>query len=215
MEPRSPIALYSCPNLNHFTMSRPFRRILLLALSLLAILHLSTLFRLSTPSPYSSTSPHPLPPQPIGRVFIAANFWNAAQILPFWSTSLLSLIDHLGAGNVFVSVYESGSWDNTKQHLQALDAALEQQGVRRRILLEDRTHKSFITNPPASGEEREGWVHTPDGGMGYRRIPFLAALRNMVLEPLREKGVRYDRILFLNDVVFTVSGPLAMRRRVR
>jgi hypothetical protein len=39
-----------------------------------------------------------------GRVFIAANHWNSAHILPLWSTALRGLIDRLGAENVFVSL---------------------------------------------------------------------------------------------------------------
>ena len=39
-----------------------------------------------------------------------------------------------------------------------------------------------------------------------RRIPYLARLRNLVMEPLfemKKSGQTVDKILFLNDVVFT------------
>jgi hypothetical protein len=53
----------------------------------------------------------------------------------------------------------------------------------------------------------EGWVKTPKGDMELRRIPYLSRTRNMSLKPLEElakQGIIFDKILFLNDVVFTV-----------
>ena len=49
-------------------------------------------------------------------------------------------------------------------------------------------------------------AHSPR--LELRRIPYLARLRNLVMEPLfelRESGVVFDKILFLNDVVFTTQ----------
>jgi len=84
-------------------------------------------------------------------------------------------------------------------------------GVERRVILEETTHADEISRTPRVGEE--GWVVTPRGRKELRRIPFLAKARNRVLEPLVElqaEGGRngsFDRLLFLNDVIFTVRPP--------
>lgn len=58
-----------------------------------------------------------------------------------------------------------------------------------------------------------GWIETGRGKTGWeiRRIPYLANLRNKVLEPFyeSEKG-EWDTILWLNDVVFTTSDILTL-----
>ncbi len=50
-----------------------------------------------------------------------------------------------------------------------------------------------------TGRGRSGWE--------VRRIPHLADLRNRAMRPLREMapGRMFDRVLWINDVVFTVS----------
>ena len=52
-----------------------------------------------------------------------------------------------------------------------------------------------------------GWIDTPRVRKELRRIPYLSRLRNWTLEPLQElaqQGEKFDKVLFLNDVVFTV-----------
>ena len=67
------------------------------------------------------------------------------------------------------------------------------------------------------GVGEEGWIVTPRGKKELRGIPFLARARNRVLEPLfelRAEGGRNrssDRLLFLNDVIFTVGLPQIRR----
>lgn len=105
---------------------------------------------------------------------------------------------------MYVSVQESGSWDDSKGALRELDEALERAGVRRRILLDDTTHADEIRKTPAES----GWIQTSrSDAKELRRVPYLAKLRNLVLKPLEElagEGERFDRVLFVNDVVFTV-----------
>ena len=113
--------------------------------------------------------------------------------------------------NVYFSLYESGSWDNTKGALWELDERLEKLGVERRVVLEETTHVDEISRTPRI--EEEGWIVTPRGKKELRRIPFLARARNRVLEPLFElqagggQNRSFDRLLFLNDVIFTVRLP--------
>jgi hypothetical protein len=147
------------------------------------------------------------------KVFIASIHWNNEEILrSHWVPALLELVSHLGEKNVYVSVQESGSWDDSKGALRELDEALGKAGVRRRIILDDTTHADEIGKTPAES----GWIQTSRSATKeLRRVPYLAKLRNLVLEPLEElagKGERFDRVLFVNDVVFTVcTDTLSMR----
>ncbi|KAL2164904.1 hypothetical protein VTH06DRAFT_200 [Thermothelomyces fergusii] len=142
------------------------------------------------------------------RVYIASLHWNNEDILRSeWNRAVLDLARTLGANNVFVSVYESGSWDDTKGALRELDTELEAMGVARRIVLDQQTHQDLITQPPTD----EGWITIPDGTRMPRRIPYLSKLRNLSLQPLwelAENGTTFDQVLFLGDVVFTVSDVL-------
>ena len=142
------------------------------------------------------------------KVFIASIHWNNEKILrSHWIPALLDLVAHLGESNVFVSVQESGSWDDSKGALRELDAALGAKGVRRRIVLDETTHADEIGKTPAG----DGWIQTSRSGetKELRRVPYLAKLRNLVLEPLEElargeEGEVFERVVWLNDVVFTV-----------
>lgn len=139
------------------------------------------------------------------RVFIASNQYNSAPLLRhYWNQAILDLSKALGPSNVYLSIYESGSTDDTKEALHELDLELEKLGVRRSIVTEGWTHGEEMA---AALTQQSGWIKTPYGGSQYRRIPFLGRLRNLSLEPLLElvkDGQHFDRVLFLNDVVFTV-----------
>lgn len=142
--------------------------------------------------------------KPIQRVFIASTHWNNEAILrSHWNSAVLSLSKHLGPENVFVSIVESGSWDDSKGALRELDADLGAIGVKRKLVLEDTTHADEMGKEP----DGTGWVMTSRHKTELRRIPFLSRIRNFSLEPLSElavAGKTFDKILFLNDVVFTV-----------
>ena len=116
---------------------------------------------------------------------------------------MLDLVDVFGADNIFVSVFESGSWDDSKAVLQDLDRQLEAKGVKnRRVEVSDVTHKDEMEKTPG-----EGWIEKPTGKWHVRRIPYLANLRNKTIKDLIDlhaQGITFDKVLFLNDVVFTV-----------
>lgn len=121
---------------------------------------------------------------------------------------MIELVKEIGKENVYVSVQESGSWDDSKGALRELDAKLEELGVKKRIVLDPTTHADEIAKPPAE----EGWIHTPRVGEGekeLRRIPYLARLRNEVMQPFYELqgngSEKFDKVLWLNDVVFTTQ----------
>ncbi|EXJ92066.1 hypothetical protein A1O3_00616 [Capronia epimyces CBS 606.96] len=165
--------------------------------------------------PELSTLPSPLQNQ---KIFICAQFWTSAKIIQDrWGQALLDLIGVLGKDNVYVSIYESGSLDDTKAILQFLDKVLADNNIPRTVILDPTTHADEINAGPLDeqGNPRPGWIQTTTVGAGkeMRRIPYLARLRNRVLQPLfnlHSKGQTYDKILFLNDVVFRPSDVLSL-----
>ena len=136
------------------------------------------------------------------KIFIASIHWNNEPILRSnWSAAVLELVDYFGPENVYISIYESGSWDNSKEVLRVLESDLERKGVQRTVKLSETTHEDELKQPPT-----DGWIQTPRGKKELRRIPYLSKLRNLALEPLNSLGdrMKFDKVLFLNDVVFTV-----------
>jgi len=148
------------------------------------------------PSSGSSSYLHPrtqLPSIPRNQTyFIAANLYNSAPILPTWTRELKLLIDHLGPHNVFVSIYESNSRDQTKLMLRTLEKELRKRGVRNSIWLED-----------ADGRSNHWSLN------GHERIQYMAEVRNKALEPLQKThglhGKTFDKLIFFNDVYFDWS----------
>jgi hypothetical protein len=147
----------------------------------------------------------PNAPRKHERIYIASMHWNDGPLLKeHWNAAVVGLAEALGSENVFVSVYESGSWDDSKEALQLLDAELAKRRVPRAIHMSNVTHKDEISRKPSG----PGWIDTPRGKRELRRIPFLAGLRNRTLRDLIslvEKGEVFDKIVFLNDVIFTVG----------
>lgn len=176
-------------------------RVLLLTLFALNFLEIFYVRRSTSSSNYDFSPAHEFQNQ---KIFISTTHWNNEAILrSHWNKAVEALVTSLGPDNVYVSIFESGSWDNTKDALRLLDQNLGVLGVERTIILNDTTHADEIAKPPASS----GWIDTPRGKKELRRIPYLSALRNLSLKPLEElaeRGLRFDKILFLNDVVFTV-----------
>ncbi|KAH0848444.1 hypothetical protein AYO21_02531 [Fonsecaea monophora] len=168
------------------------------------------------------TSPALLPtPLQNQKIFIVAQFWtNAHVISERWGQALLDLVGVLGKENVYVSIYESGSLDNTKEVLKMLDDVLAQNNIPHQTVLDPTTHADEINAGPLDdqGVPRQGWIQTTSVGTQWgkemRRIPYLARLRNLSLKPLfrlrDEQGQKYDRILFLNDVVFRPQDVLTL-----
>jgi hypothetical protein len=118
---------------------------------------------------------------PAEKIFIAVMFSNNEKVIPYWSDSIIKAIHYLGPDNVFVSVVESRSEDQSPALLQQLDDRLDAMHVQRRILTQDKA------------------ITKPNHGTEVQRIQFLSALRNRVLEPLVENG-GYDKVIFSNDI---------------
>ncbi|KAB8265402.1 cryptococcal mannosyltransferase 1-domain-containing protein [Aspergillus pseudonomiae] len=169
--------------------------LVIVAWTLVEVLHIKyTLVQQSQPEPVTLGNE---------KIYITGLHWNSEQILrEAWIAAVVDLANAIGRDNVFVSVQESGSWDDTKGALLLLDQQLAEHGIPRRVLMDYTTHFDEISKPPTG----EGWIETPIGTTELRRIPYLAKLRNVAMEPfyeLQSEGIIYDKILFLNDVVFT------------
>ncbi|KNG82967.1 putative polysaccharide export protein (CAP59) [Aspergillus nomiae NRRL 13137] len=169
--------------------------LVIVAWTLVEVLHIKyTLVQQSQPEPVTLGNE---------KIYITGLHWNSEQILrEAWIAAVVDLANAIGRDKVFVSVQESGSWDDTKGALLLLDQQLAEHGIPRRILMDHTTHIDEISKSPTD----EGWIETPIGTTELRRIPYLAKLRNVAMEPLyelRSEGIIYDKILFLNDVVFT------------
>jgi Cryptococcal mannosyltransferase 1 len=148
---------------------------------------------------------------PVGRVFVASLLKNSAEILRNgWSDAVVNLTRALGPENIWVSIHESGSWDGTKDELGTLDRRLTELGAGHDIGLGDLS-QDMNTMIPKDGP---GWI-TVDGEKMMRRIPWLAELRNINLGTLRDlaaKNLTFDKLLLLNDVVFTSDDALTLLR---
>lgn len=149
---------------------------------------------------------------PKPSVFIAAMLANCAPLLSkHWIPSLLELIDKLGHDNVFVSILENGSVDETRTLLLGLQQNLTQRRVASSFQFEEAFRDGIkfqkdglLTRLLGKEGTRENWIRM-DNGWFPRRISYLAEMRNMVLDPIQSSSVRYDRVLFINDVIFSVS----------
>ena len=186
----------------------PFRRttrsrILRAAFLILTTLTLVDLFSLLSTRSDPNAELKSVPDVRQQKIFIASIHWNNARILRSnWNRAVLDLVEYFGVHNVHISIYESGSWDESKDALRALDNDLEDLGVKRTIILEESTHVDELRKPITAG-----WIETPRGKKELRRIPYLSKLRNLSLQPLNElaaNGIKFDKVLFLNDVVFKV-----------
>ncbi|KAF3491407.1 uncharacterized protein GIQ15_00924 [Arthroderma uncinatum] len=138
------------------------------------------------------------------KIFIASNIVQEEMIRGPWGNSLMELVDILGEDNVFVSIYENDSGQETGDALRKLAAELP-------------CNSSIIAGDHISLEDLPKTT-LPSGDQRVKRIAYLAKIRNRILEPLnsasippsphQESGfnhvkVKFDRVLFLNDVYFS------------
>lgn len=160
------------------------------------------------------------------RYFIAANLFENEAILPHWSQELLRLIEVLGRGNVFVSIFENGSRDATAALLEALAGDLAARGIAHNIVADAKS-----TKPQPTVMQGYSVVYEPSDP-AHDRIGFLSGVRNKALAPLwwpleRQRSqffttdmsqsappmtnrgtaappptANYTHVIFLNDVVY-------------
>lgn len=127
------------------------------------------------------------------KLYIVALLHQSEKILPQFTEELVRVVLALKSEqnpdpgkNMFVSIYESGSTDDTRELLQNLSSHLDYLSVPHSIVNGDVVR--------SKGEDR---------------IAFLAKLRNKALEPLLVSGgARYDQVVWLNDILYCADGLL-------
>lgn len=116
---------------------------------------------------------------------------NSFDVIPDLFSNMFKVSAILGFHNVFVSVYENGSTDQTKALLRIFDALCRSVGLRVVIRTSLRTRGAF-----------------------HHRIEYLAEVRNAALAPLQElrdaEGEVFDSIIFMNDVLPCVDDLLEL-----
>lgn len=144
-------------------------------------------------------------------VFIASVHRNTEEILrTAWTGAVLDLVDYFGPDNVYFSAIESGSQDESKTALLELQMLLDLKGVGNTISLGQTVWEQLeeIETRPPPEERAPTWIwNVAEAQWELRRIPYLARVRNQAMEPLKElegKGRTFDKVLWLNDVVFDV-----------
>lgn len=125
------------------------------------------------------------------KIFIATSIYDKHGHLASgaWGEAVLSLVHILGNKNVFLSIYENDGGIEAQNALDGLESRVH---CSHRLLYEEHLALDNISH-----------IVLPDGTERVKRISYLAAVRNKALFPLEEPSIpRYDKILFLNDVIF-------------
>jgi len=116
------------------------------------------------------------------KYFFAINLYNSFDVIPDLFATLFRSAAILGYHNVFVSIYENGSNDQTKALLRIFDALARTVGLRVIISTSMRTRGAF-----------------------NHRIEYLAEVRNAAMVPLHElrdnANEVFDSIIFMNDIL--------------
>lgn len=134
------------------------------------------------------------------KYFFAINLHDNQEILPQMMGNIIELISYIAPQNLFLSIFESGSNDQTKEILDKFIKIITPLSIKYQI----------FTSPLSKTEQ-------------MNRIEYLAYVRNMALEPLFksievlsanskfiEDQVEYDAVLFLNDVYYCANDILEL-----
>ena len=124
------------------------------------------------------------------KIFIAASIFDKGGRLVkgAWGRNVLELLNLLGNRNAFLSIYENDSGQEARKVLESFEEKVQ---CNSQLVYDD--HLSLEDIPK---------ITLPDGSNRIKRIAYLAEVRNKVLKPLEDSDVAYDKILFLNDVIF-------------
>ena len=171
----------------------------------------------STPTRYrilgeqSSNSSVPGRANPFNeKIFIAASIYEPEGQLTrgAWGEAVLDLIDLLGPENVFLSVYEN---DPTDLAAASLDTFRSEAQCMSSFTSGKASKLIFLGNASIVAEhidtDQLPKTTLPSGEERVRRIAFLAEVRNRALRPLEDRDcpasqVSFDKLLFLNDIIF-------------
>ena len=184
--------------------SHSIRRLLSLfygfALTILTISVLTAVFRPSythLPQQYQTLRQRAIESDESGRanalgekVFIVASIFDPEGDLAQgpWGQAVLDLVDILGPSNVFLSIYENDAGHKAKNALEALESKVE---CDHELVFEEHLDPDTLPH-----------VTLPDKTTKVKRIEYLAEVRNRALRPLETSDVKWDKIIYLNDVIF-------------
>ncbi|KAG6864290.1 hypothetical protein C0991_010786 [Blastosporella zonata] len=116
------------------------------------------------------------------KYYFAINLYNSFDVIPDLFSTLFRISAILGYHNVYISIYENGSTDQTKALLRIFDALTRSVGIRITIRTSMRTRGAF-----------------------NHRIEYLAEVRNAAFVPLQElrdsENEYFDSIIFMNDIL--------------
>lgn len=125
------------------------------------------------------------------KYFFAINLYNSFDVIPDLFATLFRVSSIVGYQNVYVSIYENGSTDQTKALLQIFDALCKSVGLRVKIQTSMRTRGAF-----------------------NHRIEYLAEVRNAAFVPLHDlrntQNEYFDTIIFMNDILPCVDDLLEL-----
>ncbi|KAF8607392.1 CAP59-like protein [Ceratobasidium sp. AG-I] len=125
------------------------------------------------------------------KYFFAINLYNSFDVIPDLFATLFRVAAVLGYHNVFVSIYENGSTDQTKALLRIFDSLTRSVGMRVVIRTSMRRRGAF-----------------------NHRIEYLAEVRNAAMVPLHElrenEGEVFDSVVFMNDVLPCIDDVLEL-----
>lgn len=125
------------------------------------------------------------------KYFFAINLYNSFDVIPDLFAALFRVSAILGYHNVFVSIYENGSTDQTKALLRIFDALTRSVGLRVMIRTSKRTRGQYA-----------------------HRIEYLAEVRNAAMVPLYDlrdaENEYFDTVVFMNDVLPCVDDILEL-----
>ncbi|KIX08029.1 uncharacterized protein Z518_02684 [Rhinocladiella mackenziei CBS 650.93] len=124
------------------------------------------------------------------KVFIAASIYDKGGKLCSgdWAQNVLDLIQLLGPKNAFLSIYVNDSGPEAKKALENLRQRVP---CDHELVFEDHLELDELPH-----------ITTPDGSQRVKRIEYLAEVRNRALRPLEISNTTFDKLLYLNDVVF-------------
>lgn len=123
------------------------------------------------------------------KIFIAAAITDpdGNLVRHDWGQNLMTLINILGPENCYLSIYANGGPGGKK----ALDHLKQKIRCDNEIVFEEHVDLRHLPHDVL-----------PDGSKRIKRMAFLAEVRNRALQPLTNLSLRYDKLLYVNDVIF-------------
>ena len=141
------------------------------------------------------------------KVFIAASIYDGDGQLAggSWGRRVEQLVDILGPENVHLSIYEDNANPLAVDALHMLADRIQcgfgqLPFTLQQTCLHRAGNKSIVAEP--LDLKALPHVTLEDGEARVTRIGFLAEVRNRALRPLETAETKFDKLLYLNDVIF-------------